>query len=212
MSTGTAPAVRLATDRNDDFVAGDSLRRFSVDEYHELIRLGVLKPEDRCELLRGYIINQMPRDPIHDAILEIVLALLAERLPPGWRVRPQMAITTPDSEPEPDAAVVKGRPQDNFVKHPTPADTALAVEIAYSSLSRDRLIKRPLYAENGVPVYWIINVVERRVEMYTLPSGPDSEPGYRRREDYTDGMWVPVQIDGSTREPIAVSDLFPPRA
>lgn len=189
-----------------------SMRRFTVDEYHKLIQQGILKAEDRCELLRGYIINKMPRDPIHDAVLEIVLALLAARLPQGWRVRPQMAVTTPDSEPEPDVAVVSGRPQDNFSSHPKPSQMALAVEVSHTTLKSGRSVKGPLYAENGVAIYWIINISERRVEVYTAPSGPDSDPGYRRRDDYGDGMLVPVEIAGSPHEPIAVSDLFPPLA
>jgi len=154
----------------------------------------------------------MPRDPIHDAVLEIVLALLAERIPPGWRVRPQMAVTTPDSQPEPDAAVVSGKPQDYFGSHPTPAQTALAVEVSNTSLAYDRSVKGPLYAENGVPLYWIVNVPERRVEVYSKPSGPDADPGYRRRDDFPEGMSISVMIGGHESQPFSISDLFPPAA
>lgn len=188
-----------------------SLRRFTVAEYHRMIRDGYFGADERCELIRGLIVHQMPRDPIHDAVLEIVLELLRERMPAGWRVRPQMAVTTPDSEPEPDAAVVRGRPQDYFASHPTPADMALAVEVSNTTVSSDRGTKGPLYAESKVPVYWIVNLPDRRVEVYTDPTGPDSDPAYRRRQDYAEGSVIPLSIGGVDVAPIAVSDLLPPR-
>jgi Uma2 family endonuclease len=188
----------------------ERLRRFSVDEYHRMIREGFFGPEERCELLHGYIVQKVPRDPIHDAVLEIVIEFLRARLPGGWRVRPQMAMTTTDSEPEPDAAVVRGRPQDHFAHHPVPSEVALAVEVSNTTIASDRAVKGPLYAESGVPAYWIVNLGDRRVEVYTDPTGPDSNPGYRRRDDYSEGTAVPVTIGGAPAAPISVSDLLPP--
>jgi Uma2 family endonuclease len=176
-----------------------------------MIRDGYFGPDEKCELIRGLIVHQMPRDPVHDAVLEIVLDLLRQRLPAGWRVRPQMAVVTADSQPEPDAAVVRGRPQDYFGRHPTPPDMALAVEVSNTTVASDRGTKGPLYADSKVAVYWVVNIPDRRVEVYTDPTGPDSDPAYRRREDYGEGTLVPLAIDGVAVAPIVVSDLFPPR-
>src|SRR5438552_3060212 len=87
------------------------VRRFSVDEYHRMIDTGVLAEDEPVELLEGWIIPKMPRDARHDATIELADDTLSNRLPSGWRVRVQSAVTTGDSEPEPDLAIVKGSPR-----------------------------------------------------------------------------------------------------
>ncbi|MGZ3415793.1 MAG: Uma2 family endonuclease, partial [Isosphaeraceae bacterium] len=130
------------------------VRRFTVDEYHQMIRAGILGEDDNVELLEGWIVPKMPRNPAHDALIAWVHnRVLAPRLREGWYCRGQSAITTPDSEPEPDLAVIRGSESDYLSRHPGPADTALAVEVADSSLGRDRSIKARIYAAAGVPLY-----------------------------------------------------------
>ena len=85
------------------------VRRFTVDEYHQMIRAGILGEDDNVELLEGWIVPKMPRNPAHDALIAWVHnRVLAPRLREGWYCRGQSAITTPDSEPEPDLAVIRG--------------------------------------------------------------------------------------------------------
>src|SRR5262245_63406309 len=109
------------------------VRRFSVDEYHRLIGAGVFPPDDKSELLDGWITPKMTRNPPHDAILDLVKdALLAHAT--GWRVRVQSAITLATSEPEPDVAIAVGPAMRYLTRHPGPADLALVVEVADSSL------------------------------------------------------------------------------
>ena len=127
-------------------------------------------------------------------------------VPAGWVVRGPHPVTTPDSEPEPDVAVVRGTHRDYFQRHPTPADSALVVEVANTSLRYDRGIKRRIYARARVPAYWIVVLAERCVEAYTDPSGPAAEPGYAVARRYADGERVPVVIDG--REVGTVPILF----
>src|SRR3954447_11137654 len=85
-----------------------SLRRFSVDEYHRMIETGILDETDRVELLDGYVVLKMPRNPPHDGTIQKVQKRLLQFAPVGWEVRIQSALTLPESEPEPDLAVVRG--------------------------------------------------------------------------------------------------------
>ena len=91
----------------------EPVRRFTVDEYHRMIQLGILKEGDPVELLEGWIVAKMARNPPHDVVVGLVQAALSAVLPSTWICRGQSAVTTSDSEPEPDVAVVAGR----FVLH-----------------------------------------------------------------------------------------------
>jgi Uma2 family endonuclease len=185
------------------------LRRFSVDEYHRMIRDGYFAEEEQFELLEGLIVEKMSRDPVHDAAVEIALALLQARVPAGWRVRPQCAATTSDSEPEPDLAVVAGTPRDHLTRHPGPRDIALIVEVSNTSLSGDRTLKARIYARAGVAAYWIVNLIDRQVEVYTDPTGPVPEPSYQRRTDFHAEQAVPLTVAGMQLGEIPVIELLP---
>src|SRR5689334_16606792 len=82
------------------------MRRWTVDEYHTMIRAGVFAHDERFELLEGWIVPKMSRNPPHDASMDQTHEEVRSRLPNGWRIRVQSAITTSDSEPEPDLAIV----------------------------------------------------------------------------------------------------------
>jgi Uma2 family endonuclease len=186
------------------------IRRFTVDEYHQVIQAGVLGEDDDVELLEGWIVPKMARNPAHDAVVSWIMnRRIAPLLPAGWFCRAQSAITTDDSEPEPDIALVRGAELDYVARHPNPTDIALLVEVSDSSLSRDRSHKGGIYAMAAVPVYWIINLVDQQVEVYTDPTGPDAWPVYRVRQDYHLGDSVPLVIDGRDLGPIAVRELLP---
>ncbi len=184
------------------------MRKFSVEEYHQLGRAGVLTERDSVELLEGWIVPKMNHNPAHDGTIELVEDNLRPRLPDGWRIRIQSTITTPDSEPEPDLAIVRGPAGRYVAEHPIQPDIAFVVEVAESSLSRDR-DKRRLYARAMIAVFWIVNLVDRRVEVYTDPTGPDAAPAYRRREDFGPGQEVPVVIEGLLVGRLAVANLLP---
>src|SRR5438552_1580477 len=158
------------------------MQRFTVDEYHRMIDGGILTEEDRVELLEGWIVAKMPQTPMHNSVLDRSYEILRNVLPVGWRVRVQSAITTPDSEPEPDLAVVEGPANRYRTRHPGPADIAALVEVSDSTLTHDRGPKGQLYARANIGVYWIINLVDMQVEVYTDPTGPDASPRYRQRQ------------------------------
>jgi Uma2 family endonuclease len=184
-------------------------RRFSVVEYHRLIASGVLTADDNVELLDGYLVHKISRTPPHDSALQLLLAAFPPRLPGGWTLRVQSAVTLSASEPEPDGAVVRGGPRTYAGRHPGPADCGLIIEVADSTLAADRADKGALYGEAGIPQYWLINLVDRQVEVYTLPSGPGLTPGYASRQDYRPGSAVSLILAGAQVAMIPVADLLP---
>src|SRR5690349_16054317 len=106
------------------------VRRFSVDEYHRMIDDGFFGADEQFELLEGWIVQKVSRNPPHDSVLNRTRRRIERALPAGWMVRIQSAVTTPDSEPEPVVAVVRGDDADYEARHPTAADSALVVEVA----------------------------------------------------------------------------------
>jgi hypothetical protein len=185
------------------------VRRFTVDEYHQLIQAGILTEDDPVELLEGWIVPKMPRGPAHDTAIELTNEALRSRLPTGWRVRVQSAITTIDSEPEPDLAIVRGSIRNNLGRHPGPEDIGVAIEVVDASLGRDRKDKGRLFARAGIVCYWIVNLTDRLVEVYTDPSGADANAGYRQRRDYGIDDAVPLVLDGQERAQIPVAEMLP---
>ncbi len=169
---------------------------------------GVLTEDDRVELLEGWITPKMTHNPPHDGTLCMVEEALRARLMKGWSIRIQSAMTTADSEPEPDIAVVRGTGRDYMRRHPDAADVGLVVEIADSSLPRDREKVR-IYARAGVPVYWIVNLIDERVEVYESPSGPGDQPSYRQSAVYARGERVAVSCEGLAPGELNVNDLLP---
>jgi Uma2 family endonuclease len=184
-------------------------RRFNVAEYHKLIDLGILTEDDNLELLEGYLVHKMPHNPPHDGTLQLLQAVLLAGLPLGWCLRIQCAITLGDSEPEPDGAVVRGNPRTYLARHPGPADIGVVIEVANTTLAADRIDKCRIYARAGIVCYWIINLADRQIEVYTAPSGPTATPGYGQRTDYRAGDRVPLVLDGATVTDVAVLDLLP---
>jgi Uma2 family endonuclease len=187
-----------------------AMRRFTVDEYHRMITAGVLKEGEPIELLDGWLVLKMTRNPPHDLSLSLTEEEIQTRLPKEWFLRIQSAITIPEyDEPEPDIGVVRGPRRRYKTRHPGPSDTAMIVEISDASLQEDREDKAPIYAAAKIPVYWIVNIPDSQVEVYTDPSSSTPEPGYRQNKVYRPGDFVPLIIDGREVGAIAVTDLLP---
>src|SRR5262249_36954328 len=119
------------------------------------------------------------------------------------------AITTADSEPEPDIAIVSGTPRSHLNHHPVPTEIALVIEVADSSLTRDRQDKGRLFARAGIACYWIINLTDRQVQVYTDPTGRDPAAAYRQQQVYRVGDAVPLVVQGNEVARVAVVDLLP---
>src|SRR5262249_30190275 len=130
-------------------------------------------------------------------------------LPPGWDLRVQSAITLKESEPEPDFAVVRGDESAYLARHPGPADIGLVIEVSDSTLDGDRADKGRIYARAGIASYWIVNLIDRQVEVYTAPSGPTANPAFGQRVDYRVGDSVALVLDGASVAQVAVQELLP---
>jgi Uma2 family endonuclease len=183
--------------------------RLSVEQYHQMLAAGILKDGDPVELLKGLLVRKMGKNPPHRVATGLTREVLDNLVPAGWFVDSQEPITTDDSEPEPDISVVRGNRRQYNDRHPGPHDAGLLVEVADSSLEYDRGFKKRVYAEARVPVYWIVNIIENVVEVYTDPSGPGNQPDYRKCQIYNPAEEIPVVLDGQEVGRIAVRDLLP---
>jgi Uma2 family endonuclease len=192
-----------------DGVPTEPIMRLSVDQYHEMINAGILMDGDPVELLEGWLVQKMAKKRPHSLATRRVRAALEALIPKGWYVDAQEPLTTRDSEPEPDALVVRGDPDDYPDRQPGPNDVALVVEVADGSLRRDRTLKKRIYARARVPVYWIVNLIEGHVEVYTGPTGLRDRPDYRQRRDYGPADELPVVIGRKEVGRISVRNLLP---
>jgi Uma2 family endonuclease len=183
------------------------LHRITVDEYERIIRSGALENPSRIELIDGYMVDKMAKSPEHSFSATATHQAFADRLPAGWLARQEQPVKIPAyNEPEPDVSVIRGIIADYRHRSPGPGDVALLVEVSDSSLGQDRGLKLAVYATDGIPVYWIVNLVDRQVEVYTRPVKAGR---YRSRKDYKPGQQVPVVIAGQQLPPIAVDDILP---
>jgi Uma2 family endonuclease len=186
-----------------------SMARFSVARYQRMIETGILTPEDKVELLENYVVLKMPRTPRHDSTLQRMLRPLFRVLPSGWGLRVLSAIVLADSQPEPDFALVRGSAADYENRHPGPADVGLVIEVADASLLRDQRDKTRIYARGGIVCYWIVNLVDRRIEVYGQPSGPTPVPAYASFHLYQPGDDLPLVLDGQPVGTVPAADLLP---
>ena len=185
------------------------LLRLSVDQYHEMVRQGILTEDHEVELLNGLLVAKMTKSTSHRVAKWLAQNSLAKVTPEGWYVDSQDAITLSTSEPEPDVMVIRGQPRDYLEHHPLAGELALVVEVSDSSLRHDKGFKKAIYAAAAIPVYWIINLIDRRVEVFTDPTGPADQPDYRQRQDFSGTEQVPVVIAGREVARIPVSELLP---
>ncbi|MEX2176403.1 MAG: Uma2 family endonuclease [Pirellulaceae bacterium] len=185
--------------------------RCSLEQYHAMVEQGILTDEDEVELLAGWMVVKMPTNPPHASATDLLVDALRPLLPVEWIIRSQQPLTLPpdESEPEPDVAMVRGRRQDFFQRHPTPAAVGLVVEVADATLARDRGLKREVYARSAIPEYWLVNLVEKVVEVYSDPMADDQQPNYRTTRVYRPGEAIPLRLDGRELGQIAVASILP---
>jgi Uma2 family endonuclease len=180
--------------------------RISVAKYEAMVASGAFTKHDRFELIEGTLVEKMTKNPPHSVSLVLCQGALDRALLPGWHTRPEQPVSIPnrDSEPEPDVTVVRGQVRDYLDHHPGPADVALIVEVADSSLADDRAMAAT-YGGGGIPVYWIVNVAGRQLEVYANPVGGQ----YPAPVILAETESVDLVIDGQVLGRIAVADLLP---
>ena len=188
-----------------------SLYRMSLPKYEAMIRAGIFTSRDRLMLIEGYLVEKMTQYPPHTISQELCRSALARVIPVGWHVRGEKPLRIPNrlSMPEPDVAVARGEIRDYLGGDPGPDDVALVVEVSDSSLDDDRNTMTRVYGGGGVARYWIVNLVDRQVEVYSSPSGPTEPVGFRHCEVYQIGQEVPVLINGIEVGRIPVAAILP---
>ena len=160
-------------------------RRFTVGEYYRMAEAGILRPDERVELIEGEIVTMAAIGSRHASTVMRLNRLLASELGDRTLVLVQAPVRLSDlSEPEPDVALLRPRSDDYASAHPGPDDVLLIVEVAESTVAFDRGMKLRLYAAAGIPEYWIVDLADDRIEVYQQPGAT----GYRdvrryRRED-----------------------------
>lgn len=186
-----------------------ALYRWTRREYAKLIDHGILDEDDPIELLDGLLIVKEPQSSPHRTAVLLVARMLERAFGDGWFVQVQSPIGLDDrSEPEPDVCVVRGSPRDYTLAHPT--HPALIVEIALSGLGVARGRKASAYARGGIADYWIVNLIDRVVEIHREPARPGPARrrwGYAAIETFSaDAIVTPLAAPDAD---IRVSDLLP---
>lgn len=152
-------------------VAKPVRRRLTADDFDEMCSAGILTADDRVELIDGELIEMPPMGPAHTGIVNRLANILFARVGDAAELRVQSSVRLSNhTQPEPDLAVVKPDPRHYLLRHPRPADTLLAIEVADSSLDYDREQKVPRYAAAGVAEVWLVDVRKKQVTIYTAPS------------------------------------------
>jgi len=206
MAVGLQPVAEESV-AEAEFPYADRLYRLSIEQYHRMIEAGVFDEDNRVELLEGLLVAKMGKNTPHIVTTDLVQRLMGRVLPPGWFLSMQNPVTlaTTVSEPEPDAKVVSGDPRDYLARKPGPGDVALVLEVSDSTLRFDRTTKKRIYARDSVPFYWMLNLVDHRLEVFSEPDGKD----YREHQIFGPDDTVPLILDGREVARIAVKDLLP---
>lgn len=173
-------------------------RRWTREEYYRMGEAGVLKPDERVELIDGEVVVKVsPQHPPHANGTQVAARTVERAFGAGYDVRRQVPLLLGSSEPEPDIAVVEGNPEE-MTEHPTTA--VLVVEVADSTLRADRSEKASLYASAGIPDYWIVNLIDRQLEVLRDPMVyPSARYGHAYRRST-------ILLPGETVRPLARPD------
>jgi Uma2 family endonuclease len=184
-----------------------SMYRMDVDEFEQIEKF--LKAE-RVELIDGLIVERGDMDEPHAVASQRLGRRLDRLIPDGWFVRADKPLCVHGTyEPFPDFAVVKGDPETAYdigTGHPKPKDVALVIEISDSTLGKDSRLKLANYAKGRIGVYWIVNLIDRQVEVYALRR----RGGYGKPRISKLGESVPVVVEGVEVGRLAVDDILPP--
>jgi Uma2 family endonuclease len=186
----------------------DAVFPLTVEQYHEMTRLGVLSDDDPVELIEGVLVFHMPKNPPHRFVTRAVFDAITAMLPAGWHCQMQEPVTLADGEPEPDIAVIRGTPGDYRARHPAGSDVPLVMEVTDSTQDRDRGTKYRSYARARIPEYWIIDLTNRCVDIFRQPTGEGEQARYEHSSCYHALQVVPVELSASQIGQIKLPELF----
>ena len=183
-----------------------TMKRLTVAQYDQMVENGILPQTNRLELIEGRIVEKARQSPPQAFSSESCRDALASLVPTGWHVRCGNPVRVParDSEPEPDVSVVRGQIRDYCDHHPGPEDVALVVEVVRWDVAEERRLAAT-YGGGGIPMYWIVNVAGRQLEVYANPIGG----AYPAPTILGEPESVDLIIQGQVVGEIAVADLLP---
>lgn len=185
----------------------------NVEQYHSMRETGILDEDEPVELIDGLLVYKdrggaVPVSPLHSFVTHRMARLVPALEVQGCHLRLENPITLPPShEPEPDGAIVQGRPEDYMKRHPGAADVLCTIEVADSSLPSDRTIKQGIYAAAGIGQFIIVNLVEGRIEVYEEPNV--AERCYRVIRVLHKGDTISLHVPDGKTLGVPVADWLP---
>jgi Uma2 family endonuclease len=217
MATVTQPSPAIETSSPVQGDASGSLldfrHRITVEEYHRMTDAGVFGPEPRVELLEGVLIDKMTKNPPHILATDLLGEFLHHLLPRGSGYCISMGnpvtIEDRDGEPEPNAMILRGSLRDYTGRRRTPADASLVIEVANTSYNYDRYNKWVTYAGARVPIYWIVDLGRRRLEIHSEPAGQGETAYYGLTQILGQDDEVALVLDGREIARFAVREILP---
>lgn len=180
-------------------------RRFSVVEYEAMGAAGILEEDDRVELIEGHIVPMSPIGIRHSYCVDFLNVTLVRQMPDEVTIRVQGTLRLGNwSQPEPDLALLRKREGGFWKEHPDERSALLVIEVADSSLRADLRVKVPMYAAQGVPEVWVVDVLRRQVHVFTEPRAESRD--YGNHQVLKEGSeLVPTPVPAIR---IAVADMF----
>lgn len=175
----------------------------TVEDYYRMAESGILKPEDKVELIEGVIVDMVPIGSKHGGVVNKINRLLSRAVDDEAIVSIQNSVRLNDfSEPEPDVVLLKFRQDFYTESHPGPSDILLIIEVANSSLNYDRDVKLPLYARHNIPQAWLLDLSTDTLWIYSQPQ----DGTYKERVKAN--LQQPVSLPGLSGAEIDLSTLF----
>ena len=193
--------------------AGTGIVPLTVEQYHRMIETGILPEGAPIELLEGLLVPKirgegMTVNPKHAKVVNRFLELVAELRGRGCHFRAQSPVTLPPfDEPEPDGAIARGSLDDYPERHPAAEDLSCVIEVADTSLTRDRTTKQQIYAAAGIPQYLIVDLAGGRIEVYE--DADTATRGYRARQLLTADDEIPIRLPGGDRLSVPARPYLP---
>ncbi|GAC1323254.1 MAG: Uma2 family endonuclease [Isosphaeraceae bacterium] len=209
MAASTLEKIKPTTMVSSSVSPLDRAYRITLDRYSRMVETGVFDSNDPIYLWKGVLVEKTTKYQPHNIAASELNVRLVQLIPAGWFLRSEQPIALDNgSVPEPDFAIVRGKSRD-FPRFPPQAnEVSLLIEIAESSLAQDQGEVLRAYAENKIPVYWIVNIPQRRIEEYKKPSGKGEKAKYREIRVFKEEENVPIVLDGREIGVIKVSDLL----
>jgi Uma2 family endonuclease len=189
--------------------------RLTADDYFRMVEADIIPPDRRVGLWRGRLYEKMAKKIPHSTGYNLLIEAMRRPVPEGWCTWSKSPILVDDfSAPLPDFTIVRGTPNSYYQRGtvPRPEDIGLVVEVAESSLRKNLTETLQTYARAGLPCYWVVNLVARRVEVYSEPVVEGETARYAVSELIEVGKDVPLVLDGREVARIPARDLLPKEA